>query len=95
MKTFEYKNFTIETDEFKSIIVEYISKFRQYISKEQYSFLLKKWKNELSTIKGIYFLDFNKFEDFMNWKVSILNLFNLLLLNYLILLLHIFYYHLS
>ena len=72
LKTIEYKNCTIETDEFKLIIVDYISKFKKYISKEQYSFLIKKWKIELSTIKGIDFLDFNKFDDFMNWKVSIL-----------------------
>ena len=72
LKTIEYKKCTIDTDEFKLIIVDYISKFKKYISKEQYYFLLKKWKNELSTIKGTDFLDFNKFDDFMNWKISIL-----------------------
>ena len=72
VETIEYKNCVIETDEFKLIIIDYISKFRKYISKEEYSFLLKKWKNELSKIKGIDLFDFNKIDNFMNWKISIL-----------------------
>lgn len=72
MNNIEYKTCKIETDEYKEKIIDFISKFRKYISNEQYEFLLNKWKNELSKIKGVDLFDFNKNDNFMNWKVPIL-----------------------
>lgn len=74
-KKIEYRNCIIETDEFKSKIIDYILKFQKYVSKEQYSLLFNKWKNELSKIKGVDLFDFNSNNNLLNWKVSILKSF--------------------
>ena len=71
----EYKNCKIEADEFKSKIVDYILKIKKYLSKEQYSFLFNKWKNELSKIKGIDISNFEKINNILNWKIPILKAF--------------------
>ena len=71
----EYKIGKIETKEFKSKIIEYILKYKKYISKEQYLFLFNKWKNELSQIKGVNLFDINNNNNLFNWKVSILKAF--------------------
>ena len=74
-KKIEYRNCAIETNEFKSKIIDYILKFKKYISKEQYSLLFNKWRNELSKIKGVDLFDFNTNNNLLNWKVSILKAF--------------------
>ena len=71
----QYKNCKTETSEFKSIIIKYILKFKKYISKEEYSFLYNKWKNELTKISGINIFDFNQINNLMQWKTSILKAF--------------------
>ena len=71
----EYKIDKIEINEFKSKIIDYILKFKKYITKEQYIFLFNKWKNELSQIKGVNLFDLNNNNNLYNWKVSILKAF--------------------
>lgn len=71
----EYKNCKIEADEFKSKIIDYILKFKKYLSKEQYSFLFNKWKNEYSKIKGVDIINFEKINNILNWKIPVLKAF--------------------
>jgi hypothetical protein len=71
----EYKNCKIEADEFKSKIIDYILKIKKYLSKEQYSFLFNKWKNEYSKIKGVNIINFEKINNILNWKIPILKAF--------------------
>ena len=71
----EYKNCKIDADEFKSKIIDYILKIKKYLSKEQYSFLFNKWKNEYSKIKGVDIMNFEKINNILNWKIPILKAF--------------------
>jgi len=71
----EYKNCKIEADEFKSKIIDYILKIKKYLSKEQYSFLFNKWKNEYSKLKGVDIINFEKINNILNWKIPILKAF--------------------
>ena len=71
----EYKNCKIEINEFKTKIIDYILKYKQYITKEEYSYLFNKWKNELSKIKGVNVFNFSDMNDLNNWKVPILKAF--------------------
>ena len=71
----EYKNCKIDADEFKSKIIDYILKIKKYLSKEQYSFLFNKWKNEYSKIKGVDIINFEKINNILNWKIPILKAF--------------------
>ena len=71
----EYKLGKIETNEFKSKIIDYILKYKKYLTKEQYIFLFNKWKNEWSQIKGVNLFDINQNNNLFNWKVSILKAF--------------------
>lgn len=74
-KKIEYKICLIEDDEFKSKIINYILQYKKYISKEQYSLLYDKWKNELSKIKGVDLFNSNAMNNLYNWKISILKSF--------------------
>ena len=74
-KKIEYKICKIETNEFKAKVIDYILKYKQYLRKEEYSYLFNKWKNELSKIKGIDVLNFNNMNDLYNWKIPILKAF--------------------
>ena len=38
------KNSKIETDEYKMNVLNYIARYKQYITKEQYNYLYNKWK---------------------------------------------------
>jgi len=71
----EYKNCKIEADEFKSKIIDYILKIKKYLSKEQYSFLFNKWKNEYSKLKGVDIINFEKINNILNWRIPILKAF--------------------
>ena len=71
----EYKNCKIEADEFKSKIIDYILKIKKFLSKEQYSFLFNKWKNEYAKIKGVDIMNFEKINNLLNWKIPILKAF--------------------
>ena len=71
----EYRNCKNEEEEFKSTIIEYILKFKKYISKEDYDFLFNKWKNEFSKLKGVDLFNFNNVNNLLNWKISILKAF--------------------
>jgi len=69
------KNSKIETDEYKSVVLNFIAKFRNYITNEQYKFLYNKWKNELLKVRGTDLFNFDKINNIINWKVSILKCF--------------------
>ena len=69
------KNSKIETDEYKSVVLIYISQFRKYITSKQYTFLYNKWKNELLKVRGTDLFNFDKINNINNWKVSILRCF--------------------
>lgn len=71
-KKIEYKFCKNEDIKYKSTIIDYIIKYKNYIKKEEYSMLVEKWKNELFKIKGIDVLNFNQVNDFLNWKTPIL-----------------------
>ena len=74
-KKIEYKNCTIETDEFKSKIIDFILKYKRYITKEEYSYLFNKWKNELTKIRGVDIFNFHNLNNLYNWKAPILKAF--------------------
>ena len=69
------KNSKIETDEYKSVVLKFIAKFRKYITKDQYEFLYNKWKNELLKVRGTDLFNLDKINNIINWKVSILKCF--------------------
>jgi hypothetical protein len=69
------KNSKIETDEYKMNVLNYIARYKQYITKEQYNYLYNKWKNELLKIRGTDLFNFDKINKIENWKVSILKCF--------------------
>ena len=69
------KNYKIETDEYKAVVLKYILQFRKYITNEQYTFLYNKWKNELLKVRGTDLFNFDKINNIINWKVSILKCF--------------------
>ena len=69
------KNSKIETDEYKSVVLNFIAKFRNYITNDQYKFLYNKWKNELLKVRGTDLFNFDKINNIINWKVSILKCF--------------------
>lgn len=71
----EYKYCKIDADEFKSKIIDYILKIKKYLSKDQYSFLFNKWKNEYSKLKGVDIINFEKINNILNWKIPILKAF--------------------
>ena len=71
----EYKICKYDTTEFKSKIVEYILKFKKYITRAQYGALFNKWKSEVSKLKGVDLFDYNTLNDLSNWKTSILKAF--------------------
>ena len=68
----KYKKCKIDDLGFKEKIIEYIGKFKKYISKDQYSELFNKWKNENMKIKGVDPFNNNDLEDF---KIPILKAF--------------------
>ena len=68
-------NSKIETDEYKMNVLNYIARYKQYITKEQYNYLYNKWKNELLKIRGTDLFNFDKINKIENWKVSILKCF--------------------
>lgn len=70
-----YKICLIENNEFKSKIIDYIFKFKKYLTDVQYSLLFNKWKNEFSKIKGIDLFNSDDINNLFNWKVSILKSF--------------------
>ena len=69
------KNYTYETDEYKAVILKYIAKFKKFLTDAQYNKLQNKWKNELLKVKGTDLFNFDKINDIINWKVSILKCF--------------------
>lgn len=69
------KNSKIETDEYKEVVLKFISQFKKYITNEQYIFLYNKWKNELLKVRGTDLFNFDKINNINNWKVSILKCF--------------------
>jgi hypothetical protein len=69
------KNSKIETDEYKIAVLKYISKFKNYITNEQYAYLQNKWKNEMLKVRGTDLFNYDKINDIRNWKVSILKCF--------------------
>ena len=69
------KNSKIETDEYKLVVLKYISELKKYLTDDQYSYLKNKWKNELLKVRGTDLFNFEKINDITNWKVSILKCF--------------------
>ena len=68
----KYKKCKIDDKDFKLKIIDYINKFKKYISKKQYLELFNKWKNENSKILGVNLFNINSLEDF---KIPILKAF--------------------
>jgi len=71
----QYKYCTYNDDSFKIKIIEYIKKFKNFLSDKQYLILFNKWKNELMKIRGVNPLDSGRISDLSFWKVSILKSF--------------------
>ena len=71
----QYKDCKIKDESFKLKIIEYIIKFKNYLSNKQYLFLFNKWKNELMKIKGVNPLDYGAINDLLYWKIPILKAF--------------------
>ncbi len=69
-----YKECKFNDDEFKIKIIEYIKKFKNFLSDKQYLILYNKWKNELMKIRGVNPFD-SGISDLSFWKVSILKAF--------------------
>ena len=59
-----YKKCRIDDENFKKKIIEYIIKFKNYISNTQYLELFDKWKNENMKIKGVNLFNDDQLEDF-------------------------------
>ena len=71
----QYKECKFNDDAFKIKIIEYIKKFKNFLSDKQYLILYNKWKNELMKIRGVNPLDSGRISDLSFWKVSILKSF--------------------
>ena len=71
----QYKDCKFNDDSFKIKIIEYIKKFKNFLSDKQYLILFNKWKNELMKIRGVNPLDSGRISDLSFWKVSILKSF--------------------
>ena len=67
-----YKNCKIEDEDFKKKIIEYIKKFSNYITDNEYRRLFNKWKGQNMEIKGMNLLEC---DDLYKWKVPILKAF--------------------
>jgi hypothetical protein len=72
IQNIEYKDCKITDNNFKEKVIDYILKFRNFVSDKQYLKLLNKWKNELITIKGVNPLDQDSLNDLSTWKMPIL-----------------------
>jgi hypothetical protein len=71
----QYKDCKFNDDSFKIKIIEYIKKFKNFLSDKQYLILYNKWKNELMKIRGVNPFDDGRISDLSFWKVSILKSF--------------------
>ena len=72
IQNMEYKDCKITDMTFKQKIVEYVVRFKDFLSDNQYNILFRKWKNEHIKIKGVNPLDSDSVNDLSNWKTSIL-----------------------
>ena len=72
IQNIEYKDCKIADDNFKLKIIEYIRKFKNFLSDKQYNILVSKWRNELIKIKGVNPLDKDSLDDLSMWKTPIL-----------------------
>ena len=72
IQNIEYKDCKITDNDFKYKIIDYILKFKSFLTTLQYNHLVNKWKNELMKIKGVNILDQDSLDNFYNWRTSIL-----------------------